>query len=96
MAPTLLILPSVRLAALVATERQLWLNLSGLMEKDRSFLLVALLLPAGLFGTAVETVVCKLKEAKIKSAAFERYIPRHRWRPFVPPPEPITGPRVRR
>lgn len=46
--------------------------LSELMEKDGSFLLVALVLSVGLFSTAVETVVCKLREARVKSAAFQR------------------------
>ncbi len=82
------------LAALVVTERHLWLNLSGLKEKDRSFLLDAPVSPAGLFGAAVETVVRKFREAKVKSAAFERYIPRRRRRPSGQPPEaePAAGP----
>ncbi len=82
------------LAALVVTERHLWLNLSGLKEKDRSFLLDASVSPAGLFGAAVETVVRKFREAKVKSAAFEHYIPRRRRRPSGQPPEaePAAGP----
>lgn len=32
------------------TERHLWLNLSGIWEKDRTFLLDAPLSPSGLFG----------------------------------------------
>lgn len=40
--------------ALIVTEMHLCLNLSELKEKDKSFLLDALVLPTGLFGTAVE------------------------------------------
>ncbi len=82
------------LAALIVTERHLWLNLSGLKKKDRSFLLDAPVSPAGLFRTAVETVVRKFREAKVKSAVFEHYIPRHRQRPSIQPPkaELATGP----
>ncbi|XP_016344212.1 uncharacterized protein LOC107690393 [Sinocyclocheilus anshuiensis] len=82
------------LAALIVTERHLWLNLSGLKEKDRSFLPDGPVSPAGLFGAAVETVVRKFREAKVKSVAFEHYIPRRRRRPFGEPPEaePAAGP----
>lgn len=67
---------SCSLVALIVTERHLWLNLSGLIEKDRSFFLDAPVLPAGLFVTAAEMVVRK-------SVASERYIP-----PSFHPPEP--------
>ncbi len=52
------------LVALIVTERHLWLNLSGLTEKDRSFVLDAPVLPAGLFRSAAETVVRKFREAR--------------------------------
>ncbi len=48
------------LVALIVTERHFWLNL---IEKDRSFVLDAPVLPAGLFGSAAETVVRKFREA---------------------------------
>ncbi|XP_016347737.1 uncharacterized protein LOC107693005 [Sinocyclocheilus anshuiensis] len=57
------------LAALIVTEKHLWLNLSGLKEKERTFLLDA-------------------PVSKVKSAAFERYIPRRRRRSSGQPPEP--------
>ncbi len=63
------------LVALIVTERHLWLNLLGLKEKDRSFLLDAPVSPAGVFRTAVETVIRKFREVKVKSAVFECYIP---------------------
>lgn len=44
------------LAAMIATEQHLWLDLSGLKEKDRAFLMVAPISPLGLFGTVIETV----------------------------------------
>lgn len=37
--------------------RNLWLYLLGMKEKDRVFLLDAQILPSGLFGDAVNTVV---------------------------------------
>lgn len=61
-------------APLVATERHLWLNLSGIKEKDKSFLLNAPLTPSGLFGDAVTTVVNRFQEAK-KQAASENSPP---------------------
>ncbi len=68
------------LVALIVTERYLWLNLLGLKEKDRSFLLDAPVSPAGVFRTAVKTVIRKFREVKVKSAVFECYIPRRRQR----------------
>ncbi len=64
------------MAALVATERHLWLNLSELQDKDRFFLLDAPLSPSGLFGGAVDTVVERFQEAKKQAAAFQRFLPR--------------------
>lgn len=67
------------MAALVATERHLWLNLSDIKEKDKAFLLVALLPPSGLFGNAVSLVVKRFQEAKRQSAEFKKFIPRRSW-----------------
>lgn len=64
------------MSAMVATERHLWLNLSGIKEKDKVFLLDAPLSPSGLFGDAVNTVVDRYQEAKRQSAAFQQFIPR--------------------
>ncbi len=60
------------MAAMVATERHLWLNLSGIKEKDRAFLLDAPISPSGLFGDAVNMVVDRFQEAKKQSAAFKQ------------------------
>lgn len=51
-------------AVLVAMVRHLWLNLSGLKEKEIYFLLDASVLPSGLFGAAIESVVQKFKEGE--------------------------------
>ena len=59
------------MAALAATERHLWLNLSGIKEKDKSFLLDAPLSPSGLFGDAVNTVVDRFQEARKQSLAVQ-------------------------
>jgi len=41
------------MTALVAIERDLWLNLSGIKDKDKNFLLDTPLSPAGLFGDSL-------------------------------------------
>lgn len=41
------------MAAMVVMERHLWLNLSGIKERDRTFFLYVPLSPHGLFGDAV-------------------------------------------
>ncbi len=64
------------MAALVATERHLWLTLSQISDKDRVFLLDAPILPSGLFGDAVNAVVDRFQEAKKQAAAFQRFLPR--------------------
>ncbi|KAL1276542.1 hypothetical protein QQF64_036165, partial [Cirrhinus molitorella] len=64
------------MAALVATERHLWLNLSDMDDKDRFFLLDAPLSPSGLFGDAVNSVVERFQEARKQAAAFQRFLPR--------------------
>ncbi|KAK2836097.1 hypothetical protein Q7C36_013966 [Tachysurus vachellii] len=63
------------MAALVATERHLWLTLSDLPDKDRAVLLDATMAPPGLFGDAVTVVVNKFQESKKQSAAFQQYLP---------------------
>jgi hypothetical protein len=66
------------MAALVATERHLWLNLSGVGDRDRAFLLDAPISSSGLFGDAVDTVVERFQETKRQSAALKQLIPRRR------------------
>lgn len=64
------------MAAMVVTERHLWVDLADLEKKEKGFLLDAPVSPSELFGTSVETVVEKFREAKARSAAFETFIPR--------------------
>ncbi len=64
------------MAAMVVTERHLWLNLADIGKKERGFLLDAPVSPSELFGASVETVVEKFREAKVCSAAFKSFIPR--------------------
>ena len=64
------------MAALVATERHLWLNLSASKDRDKFVLLDAPLSPSGLFGDAVKSVVDKFQEAARQQAAFSKVIPR--------------------
>ncbi|CAM4608253.1 unnamed protein product [Leuciscus chuanchicus] len=66
------------MAALVATERHLWLNLSGIGEREKTFLLDAPISSSGLFGDAVNTVVDRFQETKRQSAALKHLIPRRR------------------
>ncbi len=58
------------MAALVATERHLWLTLSQIKDKERDFLIKAPISPSGLFGDAVNTVVDSFQEAKKQVAGF--------------------------
>ncbi len=64
------------MAAMVVTERHLWVNLADLERKEKGFLLDAPVSPSELFGTSVDTVVEKFKEARARSAAFRTFIPR--------------------
>ncbi len=64
------------MATMVVTERHLWLNLADIGKKEMGFLLDAPVSPSELFGTSVETVVEKFREAKARSAAFKSFIPR--------------------
>ncbi len=63
------------MAALVAAERHLWLTLSDMKKKDRVFLMDAPLVPSGLFGDAVDSVVDRYQEARKQAAAFQRFLP---------------------
>ncbi len=63
------------MAAMVSTERHLWLNLTGIKDKDRTFLLDAPISPSGLFGDAVNTVATSFREAKRYEEAFVRFLP---------------------
>ena len=64
------------MAALVVTERHLWLNLSDIKDKDRSVLLDAPLSPSSLFGDAINCVVDRFTESKKQAAAFQKFLPR--------------------
>lgn len=58
------------------------------MEKEKAFLLDAAVLPSEFFGTSVEAVVGKFKEATARSAAFKMCIPQrseHTPRQFAGP-----------
>ncbi|ROL44499.1 hypothetical protein DPX16_0387 [Anabarilius grahami] len=63
------------MAAMVATERHLWLNMADIGEKEKGFLLDAPVSPSELFGGSVETVVGKFREARARSAAYKNCIP---------------------
>ncbi len=68
------------MAASVAAERHLWLNLTEIREKEKTFLMDAPISQSGLFREAVSAVVDKFRSAKTQSAA--RLRPRKR---FCPP-----------
>ncbi|ROI46622.1 hypothetical protein DPX16_7740 [Anabarilius grahami] len=63
------------LAAMVATERHLWLNMADIGEKEKGSLLDAPVSPSELFGGSVEAVVGKFREARARSAEFKKCIP---------------------
>lgn len=49
---------------MMATESHLWLNMVDIKEKEKNFLLDLLVASSELFGTYVETVVGKFREAR--------------------------------
>lgn len=61
------------MAALLAMERDLWLNLSNNRERDESLILDAPHSPPGLFGNAVNSVVQRFQEAKKQGVAFQKF-----------------------
>lgn len=63
------------MAVLVATERHLWLNLSGIKECGKDFLLDGLVSPKGLFGKAVTTVIRWFQESKKQAPVFSKILP---------------------
>ncbi len=71
------------MAALVATERHLWLDLSNIKGKDKNFLMDAPISPSGLFGGAVNSVVERFQESAKQAAAFQNAA-------FPPPPLPYS------
>ncbi len=64
------------MAASVAAECHLWLNLTEIREREKVFLLDAPILQSGLFGEAVSAVVDKFRSAKAQSAALKQFMPR--------------------
>ncbi len=63
------------MVGMVTVERHLWLNLTDIKEKDKSFPMDAPISKDGLFGNSVTTVVKKFRAAKQQSAAFRQLIP---------------------
>ncbi len=64
------------MAALVATERHLWLNLSNIKGKDKNFLMDAPISSSGLVGNAVNSVDKRFQESAKQEAAFQALLPR--------------------
>ncbi len=64
------------MAASVAAERHLWLNLTEIREKEKVFLMDAPISQSGLFGEVVSAVVDKFHSAKTQSAALKQFMPR--------------------
>ncbi len=80
-------------------ERHLWLNLTEIREKEKTFLMDAPISQSGLFGEAVSAVVDKFRSAKTQSAALNQFMPR-RARDFSTqatclPPTTVWGARGR-
>ncbi len=73
------------MAASVAAERHLWLNLTEIREKEKTFLMDAPISQSGLLGDAVSAVVDKFRSAKTQSAALNQFMTR-RARDFSTPP----------
>ncbi|CAM4576079.1 unnamed protein product [Leuciscus chuanchicus] len=64
------------MAALVATERHLWLDLSDIKDKEKYVLLDTPVSTQGLFGDAVNSAVAKSQEASKQAAALQKLLPR--------------------
>ncbi len=64
------------MAALVATEIHLWLNLSNIKGKDKNFLMNAPISPSGLFGDAVNLALEIFQESAKQAAVFQKLLPR--------------------
>ncbi len=62
------------MAASVAVERHLWLNLTEICEREKVFLMDAPISQSGLFGEAVSAVVDKFRSAKTQSAALKQFM----------------------
>ncbi len=77
------------MAASVAAERHLWLNLTEIREKEKVFLMDAPISRSGLFGEAVSAVVDKFRSAKTQSAALKQFMPR-RARDFSTPSSSVS------
>ncbi len=58
----------------MATERHLWVNLADIGEKDKRFRVNVPVSSSEFFGTSIEMVVNKFKEAKACSAAYKKCI----------------------
>ncbi|XDV19573.1 hypothetical protein PO909_025020 [Leuciscus waleckii] len=80
------------MSALVSTERHLWLNLTGIKDKDRVFLLDSLVSPSGLFGDSVNTVVTRFREVKRYEEAFVQFLPRRTQGEGPSATQPLPGP----
>ncbi len=65
------------IAAMVAAASQLWLSLSDIKDKDRVFLLDAMLVPLGLFNNAVDSVIDRNQEDRRQAVALQRFLPCH-------------------
>ncbi|KAL0170944.1 hypothetical protein M9458_035540, partial [Cirrhinus mrigala] len=63
------------MAAMVAAERHLWLNLTGIKDMDKIFLLDAPVSSSGLFANSVNSVVTRIREAKRHAEAFDQFLP---------------------
>ncbi len=77
------------MAASVAAERHLWLNLTEIREKEKVFLMDAPISQSGLFGEAVSAVVDKFCSAKTQSAALKQFMP-GRARDFSTPSSSVS------
>ena len=79
------------MAALVATERQLWLNLSNIKEKEKNILLDSPVSTSGLFGNAVNSAVEKFQEASKQAAALQKLLPRRSYQEAAEREQPHTS-----
>lgn len=63
------------MAAMVVTERHLWLNQADIKEDDNRIFLDAPISPAGLFGDSVNRVAKSFERAKKRSGSYGSFLP---------------------
>lgn len=63
------------MGSLITTEMHLWLNLSGMGDKNKVSLLDTSDTPSGLFGSMVNSIINRFWETKQQTASVSQFLP---------------------